>query len=630
MFWRRCAGTVVLAGFLCGQAAAASTAGRVEINDTFAAKEWHLDAIHAQEGWAITTGTRDVVVAVIDSGVDITHPDLKENIWTNPDEIAGNKKDDDHDGFVDDVHGWNFVTDSPDVRPIGGPDADPQAWIHGTAVASLIAARGNNDLGIAGVAWRARIMPLVALDADGTGRDDAIIRSIAFAVAHGADIINLSLVGYDYDEGLDRAIREAASQGVLVVSAAGNSDDRAAGEDMDKLPGFPACDKGVDGRGSLTVTAIDRNDRKADYANYGTCVDVSAPGADLFAARPETDPDGSGPTAGYIGKLNGTSAAAPLVTGLAVLLKTEHPFWTGTEIAKRITETADPVDAQNPAYAGKMGSGRINVARALAQDDATRSYGPLFLEGADVGQPPYVRVFTEDGTMLAMFPVADLGDRRGVRAAFIRWTDAQAGQPAVPDIAVSMIGDPTGAWRIFRMDGLLTAAGVLGSGIRGGVTLAAQDIVSTGADMLFLGEALGSRAWYESRTGAEEMFIPFLGSSSEGVSALSVSRPVPSFFITSRTGDHQVTVVGEHGIRLAEGQIAASSTNEVWTNRRAMREGGGTVYDVSSSAGHVAFVNDASGLHATDESITVHHWVQVPQGDVVHPGWRYYETWPRY
>lgn len=618
------AGAALAAAFFLSPSFAAAAAEPVATNDTFGSKQWYLDAIRAREGWNVSTGSRDVVVAVIDSGVDIAHPDLKGNIWANPNETAGNGADDDGNGFVDDVNGWNFVSDSADVRPVPSADGLVEAWIHGTVVASLIAAGGNDDIGISGVAWKARLMPLVVLGSDGYGRDEDIIRAIRYAVAHGADIINLSLVGYSYNGELDRAVREATSQGVLVVSAAGNSENDPAGEDMDGIPGYPACDKGAAGRGAITVTALTRTDRKAPYANFGTCVDVSAPGADLFAARPATDPfHPEQIVAGYAGELTGTSIAAPLVSGLAALLKAKHPSWQAPEIAERIIKTSDPVT--DPDYPGMIGRGRINVERALEDDAPARRLGPLYLEAADAGRPPEIRVLTAEGAELHRFPVGEAGDKRGVRASFLRWQGN-----AEPDIAISMIGDDRGAWRIYRPDGQLIAAGEQGPGVRGGLALAAQDLDMNARDTLLLGEADGRRAWLVSADAPSPREIqPFHASSSRGIAALSVTRPTPSFLISPKYGEREIVIVGQGGSSLAEATAKLPSGVGGWLSRRAERKGGGAVYDLVSPDGRLVFVNDASGLSLTKDAISITRWAQEPEGEVVNKGWRFYESWPR-
>lgn len=611
---------------LCASPVFATTTAPVQTNDTFVGRQWYLDAIHAREGWNVATGSRDVVVAVIDSGVDIDHPDLKNNVWVNPNETAKNGKDDDGDGFTDDVNGWNFVSNSADVRPVRAVNAVREAWIHGTAVASLIAAAGNDDVGISGVAWRARIMPLVVLGPDGYGRDEHIIHAIRYAVAHGADIINLSLVGYEFNEDLATAIHEATAQGVLVVSAAGNSDTEPHGENLDDLPGYPACDKGAAGRGALTVTALTRLNQKAPLANYGTCVDVSAPGYDLYAARPMTEPGNAGEIiGGYVDGLDGTSVAAPLVTGLAVLLKAQHPSWQGPDIAARIIATTDSVNRDNPTYTGKMGSGRINVARALEQDEVTRRLGPLSLEVTDVGYAPEVRIRAEDGTVLSRFFVSDQGDTRGIRATFARWQGK-----AEPDIIVTMIDDHRGAWRVYRPDGLLIAAGEQGIDIRNGLNVAAQDLASDGRDELFFGERGGSRSWLVSSVdGSSVPLTLFTTGTHRGINALSVTRPTPSFLVTSAYGDRDIRIVGKGGGTLVEARATSVSTSGAWIGRSGARKGGGMAYELMAPGGNVVLVNDANGLSVTKESIRIDRWVQIPEGQPTETGWRVVETWPR-
>ena len=251
------------------------SAASVSTDDTFLGRQWYLDSISTRDGWNVTTGSRDVIVAVLDGVMDITHEDLQQNIWANQGEIAGNGKDDDGNGYADDLHGWNFVTNSPDVEPRMSVNGSDEAWMHATAVASIIAAAGNNDIGISGVAWRVRIMPLVVLDETGTGGDQQVMRAIRYAVANGADIINLSVFGAEHDETLAWTIREATAQGVLIVSAAGNG-AFPGGRNLTLEPGFPACAHGIRGRGTLTVTALDRKCKRRPRELWIMCGCVRA------------------------------------------------------------------------------------------------------------------------------------------------------------------------------------------------------------------------------------------------------------------------------------------------------------------------------------------------------------------
>lgn len=605
-----------------------SASAAISVNDTFYPKEWHLGAIHAAQAWEVSTGSPDIVVAVIDSGVDIEHPDLRPNIWMNPNEIPGNGIDDDGDGFTDDVHGWNFVDDSNDVRPMVSKTGIEEAFIHGTVVASLIAARGNDDIGISGVVWQARIMPLVVLGPDGTGRDVDIAKAIRYATAHGVDIINLSFVGYEKDEILAQAINEATSQGVLVISAAGNG-DTPQGENLDETAGYPACDKGAAGKGSISVTSVDQWNRKAAYANYGHCVDVSAPGEDLYAARPayhQTDRHLGAP--GYRGELSGTSVAAPLVTGLAVLLKAEHPDWTAEEIVQRIIDTSESVDALNPNYVGMLGHGRIRADKALeqVQEKQTVPNGPFFLEGSKKGQAPMVRILDSSGEAIQYIAVGNPGDKRAIRASFLHWEHTR-----LPEMVVTAADDTSGAWRIYRWDGILLAAGNVGKNdVKGGLVIASQDVDADGLDEVLLAEAQGTRAWILSAKHPQPIAVePFLHPSSGGLTLASVTRPRAGFLVASRGPDRQVSVLGQGGVSLAQGPVSAAGKKGGWTVRRATRSGSGSIYQLSASDGSIVLATDGGGLTPVSSEVQVTRWAQVPDGEALNPGWLYYETWPR-
>ena len=197
-------------------------------DDALLPRQWELvrsPAMGAPAAWRHGPG-RPVTVAVVDTGVDLSHPDLAGNRWTNPGEIPGNGIDDDGDGYVDDVHGWNFADASADVSDANG---------HGTAVAGVIAARGDNRIGIAGVAWRARVMALKVVDSTGAATADRVAAAIRFATAHGARIVNVSLNGPDRSAVIEDAIRDAQARGALVVASAGND-----GRRLDVAPSYPA------------------------------------------------------------------------------------------------------------------------------------------------------------------------------------------------------------------------------------------------------------------------------------------------------------------------------------------------------------------------------------------------------
>lgn len=230
--------------------------------------------IDAPEAWEVTSGTTTVIVAVIDSGVYYTHPDLEPNIWTNPGEIPGNGIDDDGNGKVDDVRGWDFVNEDDDPM-------DLSYSRHGTHVAGIVAGAGNNSTGIAGVGWSTRIMPLRALDADGVGYLSDLIEAIEYAGANGAHVISYSWGGADYSQALKDAI---CSSPALFVCAAGNN----AG-DNGTTPFYPAS---YDCPNMITVAATDQMDNLASFSNYGAAsVHVGAPGSNIYSTMFDALPE---------------------------------------------------------------------------------------------------------------------------------------------------------------------------------------------------------------------------------------------------------------------------------------------------------------------------------------------------
>ena len=308
---------------------------------------WGLAKIDAPEAWARSEGDRDVVVAVIDSGFDESHRDLTANLWTNPNEIADGK-DDDGDGYPDDLHGWDFVNGTPDVKDIAS---------HGTAVAGTIGAVGENG-GIVGVAPRVALMDLKVLGADG-GRASDAIRAIAFAQEHDALLINASWGGRGYSNALRTAITKAGEAGILFIAAAGNGAQNGIGENTDRSPVFPAA-YGLPN--VISVAASDSHDELAAFSNYGpSSVDLAAPGVGIISTAP-------GDRYAYY---EGTSLAAPHVTGAAVLLLTTEPEITVDQLKQALLASVK----KGPALNGRIASGgRLDLPAALsaAHDLVTR------------------------------------------------------------------------------------------------------------------------------------------------------------------------------------------------------------------------------------------------------------------
>jgi subtilisin family serine protease len=313
--------------------------------------QWALNSaknldIDAPEAWQITTGTPSTIVAVVDSGLDLTHPDLVGRAWVNPGEITGNGLDDDRNGFVDDIHGWNFLENNSDIHDEAG---------HGTHVAGIIAATGNTGGNAVGVNWQARVMPLKFIDAAGDGSISDAVRAIYYAAQNGARVINASWGGPLYSKSLADAVRFAGSRGAVFVTAAGNESVNS-----DRNPSYPASLKAAH---VLAVAAINAEGRLAGFSNYGKrSVDIAAPGVNIRSSVP-----------GGYGTLSGTSMAAPFVSGVASLVAGQFPALSAARIARRIIATARAL----PSLAGRVAAGGIvNALRALDPSAAVAAASP--------------------------------------------------------------------------------------------------------------------------------------------------------------------------------------------------------------------------------------------------------------
>ena len=313
-------------------------------DDPLTSSQWYLKKLLLPEAWDLCKGEQGgIVIAIIDGGTDITHPDLTGNLWTNPGEIPANLLDDDGNGFADDLHGWNFTTNIPDPASLfsGTTYGD-----HGTHTAGAACATANNRLGIAGTSWNARLMALNAGSATSDRSIDplSIDKAIAYATANGADILSCSFSGA-YSEVTHRLVRYAFEEGMAIVAAAGNENSPA-----DQV--YPACYPGV-----LAVAATDSTDLRAYFSNYGYNIDITAPGVSIWS----TVSGGN-----YAGNYwQGTSMSTPIAAGVVALVMTRYPEWSGLQAAEQVRVTADNIDARNPSFAGRLGRGRLNAWRAL-------------------------------------------------------------------------------------------------------------------------------------------------------------------------------------------------------------------------------------------------------------------------
>ncbi len=296
---------------------------RIEVqntpNDTSYSSLWGMARIHAPTAWDSTTGSSSFVVAVLDTGVDYNHPDLAANIWTNSGEIAGNGIDDDGNGYIDDIRGWDFA--NGDNNPMDDNN-------HGTHAAGTVGAVGNNALGVVGVNWSVKIMPLKIIDSTGSGWTSDAVQGLDYAVNKGVKVSSNSWGGGPANFALANALDRARTAGHIFVAAAGNS-----GLDLDTGPEYPAS-YSTSYNNVVTVASINSSDQLASNSNYGVnSVTLAAPGVSILSTIP----------GGGYGLYSGTSMATPHVAGAIALYWASHPTETYTQVINKLKSSVDPV-----------------------------------------------------------------------------------------------------------------------------------------------------------------------------------------------------------------------------------------------------------------------------------------------
>jgi len=330
-------------------------------NDPRFGDQWNMrnsnDAdIDAPEAWATQTGRDNVLVAIIDTGIDYDHEDLKDNMWRNPGESGGGKEnngvDDDNNGFKDDYRGWNFITENND------PYDDNQ---HGTHCAGIVGAVGNNGKGIAGVNWKVKLVALKFLSLEGSGTTDDAAEAIIYAAKMGIKVLSNSWGGGDNSRTLQDAIQFAHDNGVLFLAAAGNESSNT-----DATANYPS---NYTVPNVVSVASSDRNEALSSFSNFGRrTVDLAAPGSSILSAQPLS----------RYQLLSGTSMATPHVAGAAALIWAQYPSLTMHQVLVRLLGSTD----RKSAFVGRMTTGgRLNIANAF-------STKPLIALTTDMGYTP--------------------------------------------------------------------------------------------------------------------------------------------------------------------------------------------------------------------------------------------------
>ena len=325
-------------------------------NDPSYSSMWHLATIGASSAWNYFSTGSTIKIAIVDNAVDRTHPDLSGNLWVNAGEIASNSLDDDGNGYADDINGYDVSNND------GNPNPPNNSFDHGTHCAGISSASTNNSVGIASIGYSCKIIAVKATnDAASPSAVTDGYNGIVYAVAAGADVISLSWGGTGSSTTAQNIITWASNQGCVIVAAAGNSNVNT----MHYPAAYTEC---------IAVAATGSSDAKASFSNYGSWVDISAPGNNIYSTLPSNQ----------YGNMSGTSMATPLVAGLAGLMLSLNPSLTPADIKNCMYTTATNINAQNPSYIGQLGAGRINASAAMNCISGTLNWPPSAMFTANV------------------------------------------------------------------------------------------------------------------------------------------------------------------------------------------------------------------------------------------------------
>ncbi|HMU10995.1 MAG TPA: S8 family serine peptidase [Ferruginibacter sp.] len=306
-------------------------------NDPSYGSQYHHPLMKNDLAWNITLGSAAIRIGITDDGVELLHSDLVQNIWINAGEIAGNGIDDDNNGYIDDVNGWDFVSNNNDPNPNSAGDS------HGTHVSGISAARTNNSIGVSGVAGQSTIVPLQFYNSAAPWTAAIINAAYAYAADNGVKVLNTSynVDGFVSDPVFLAGLQYMYDAGVLHFNSAGNNNELNPPRQVLTH--------------SIFVASTGSTDVRSSFSNYGTGIDVSAPGNSILSTV----------TGNAYALFSGTSMATPNAAGVAALIWSANPGWTREQVAAQLLATADNIDAQNPAYIGLLGTGRVNSYAAL-------------------------------------------------------------------------------------------------------------------------------------------------------------------------------------------------------------------------------------------------------------------------
>ncbi len=380
-------------------------------NDPFFTQQWWLENtgqtggtadadIDAPEAWDIETGSSEIIIAIVDSGIDFTHPDLVDNIWTNLDEIPDNELDDDANGYIDDVHGYDFYHENGSNLPM-------DTMGHGTSMAGALAAVADNGIGLAGVAYHCKIMPVKIFNKDAVTTINIVAEGIRYAADNGAKVICLAIGFSSSSETLKNAVDYAYGEGVFICAAAGNFGNN--------LKTYPAAFTNV-----TAVAATDHNDQRMEYfyeyndvwtnSTYGDWVDIAAPGENIITTLPTYYVNYMNGVWGFplnYGTGSGTTLATPIIGGVAALILSKNPSYSPGKIAAILKANSDPYDS---LY--YLGVGRVNAYKALMELNAEpeKPTAPEGTSKGKVGEHYDYTVSTVDADGDQIYYLFDWGD----------------------------------------------------------------------------------------------------------------------------------------------------------------------------------------------------------------------------